>query len=241
MKLVICIQFCEQDRIRAMRLAESIARIAPRDGTEVSMMLANRFDCRPAESSALECISSGMPVEIFTTHTQGIGWPEGCNAMAFDIFREMGKRADTSPLLSGSAFLLIEPDCVIIDCDWIKKLMAEWRLAKLQGKHLMGAWRKSGPECGHVNGNAVFDLDIIRLTGISDAMNSIRSTAWDAALAPYFQPHWHLTGLISNRWNENSLTPEQIETPWMGVVPPVLVHGCKSDDVWNYAQQKLFQ
>lgn len=239
--MAVALQFYSKDRDRAMRLAHWITDIEKSPRSDVMIILVNRFDCAKADEETVRKVSSKFPVMTFTTTTKQYGWPEGCNAVAFDVFRMIEDEVDINVYQPGDPLLLIEPDCVPISRTWLNDLTEEWQLAQAQQKCVMGAWRKSGPECGHINGNAIFDVDITRkLPGLSDAMKAVRGTAWDAALAPYFKGYWYFTGLISNRWNENTLTDEQIETPWIGCRVPVLIHGCKSEDVWKYAQRKLF-
>ncbi len=238
--MVVAIQYYAKDRDRAMKLARWITDIEMAPRSDVIILLVNRFDCPKVDQEVIDYVGRKFPVMTMTTTTKAFGWPEGCNAVAFDIFRKMGEWVDDNLIKRGEPLLLIEPDCVPLKRNWLFALEGVWIAAHATGSLVAGAWRQSGPECGHINGNALFDADIVRLIpGMSDAMNGIRGTAWDAALAPYFEKHWHFTGLISNRWNENTLSDEQIETPWMGTTPPVLVHGCKSDDVWKYAHRKL--
>lgn len=239
--MLIYIPFYAKDRERAMKLARWIADFDSKARTDVQIVLVNRFDAEAPDDDTIARVQTTFPVSHFRSTTKKTGWPDGCNAMAFDILRDAKEAVEDGLVQRGDPILIMEPDCVPVHRDWIFMLLSEW--VRLEpGKLVMGAWRKSGPECGHVNGNALFDADILRLIpGIEAAIASIRGTAWDAALAPYFEKYWHFTGLISNHWNENTLTDEQIETPWIGTLPPVLIHGCKSDDVWKYAQRKLSQ
>ncbi len=181
-----------------------------------------------------------FPAMTFRTRSAATGWPDGCNALACETLRQALEYSRTI-FNDVDGLLLIEPDCVPISYGWIYSLWARWRDARNEGRLLMGAWRQSGPECGHINGNAMFVPDILeRIPGLlALPAHAIAGTAWDAAFAPFFKPHWAFTGLISNRWNETNLTEQQILTPWIGTAEPVLIHGVKDDSVWDFAIKRL--
>lgn len=234
-KLVIAIPFWEGDRTEAMRLASFITDIEPAPRIDVAVLLMNRWDTAPAGQSILFDLSQKFIAWTYETKAGFTGWPAGCNAMAFEIFRLMAEDRSEEFIARDAAIFLMEPDCMPITRSWIDDLLCEWSKAQSSGKCIVGAWRPSGSHVGHINGNALYPIDTAKRFDLSYA----GFEAWDSILAPQFEPHWMKSGVISNRWQERNLTPEQIERPQYGTVPPSIVHGCKDSSAYDYAKNKL--
>lgn len=225
--MLIALQFCPTDFPHAMRLARLIADIERTPRTDVEFCFAARFDCAPAPD-AVKYLMLKFPVRIFNTTTRWTGWPGGPNGMARDVLahaaREWAKQ---------DGILLIEPDCVPMARDWIDQLRYEWSQHRCL---MMGAWRDSGPSCGHINGNCIVSPDFadrVNLRGIT------QHCAWDCAIAPQVRHQWHSTGLILNRFQSLGAEEEVLKWPDEGVKPPVLVHGFKDDSAYDIAVKKL--
>lgn len=235
-KLIIGIPYWKEDRALAERMLMLMSDLEAKPREDVLLVLMERYDSEAISGLTMGSVGRKFAWRMMTSKTRATGWPAGCNAMAYDLFEAVGGMLASLKMDFDPAFLFLEPDCVPIACDWIDQLLGAWRQARLEKKYIVGAWRDSGGPYGHINGNALYPPDLADLFPLKYTEGGI---AWDAALAIPTHPYWHFSGLIRNRWHETELTPQQIETPWTGSAPPVLIHGCKDDSVYNYAVKKL--
>lgn len=236
MKLAICLQYHEADRVRAYELAAMIAANEPKFRDDVILCLVNRWDCPTAPAEVVAPLELKFHVEQFTTTTRAAGWPAGCNAMARDVLRHAAQEWRFGAWHAVTGVMLLEPDCIPIARDWIDQVKKEWHAAYVDLKWLMGTWRDGGGDLGHINGNCVVVPDFIFKV---DMTNMFEWLAWDCAISPQVHTHWRVTDLICNRWKETGLTDETITTHRSGVGQPVLVHGVKDNSVWDYARRTL--
>ena len=231
MKLLIALQYWTGDRDLAKRLAELIWRI--RGDKDPSLVMVGRSDCEPLVIDA--------PYFFYATGDGPTGWPAGPNHMAVDLIKQIHYRYQFGGWGNFDAALLMEPDCIPVQKDWISQLEAEWDTVK-EKAWMMGCWRASPDWVGHINGNCVIRPDFAKLVDL----RVDPGLAWDCAIAPQVKDHWHNTSLISNRYEERKVPDEVIMTPYNAIKadpatlkPPVLVHGVKDDSVYDYAVKKL--
>lgn len=236
--IVICLQFCPQDRPRAMELARLIAANESKPRSDAMFCFVNRFDTTGPDPVTFDAVNAKFYTEIHRTTTEQKGWPQGCNAMAIDTLRHAEWSTRFGSWHEATGIMLLEPDCIPVQKEWIDRLVAEWKPAFAAGKWIMGTWRDGGGELGHINGNCIVRPDFAQLVNFNGIPEWL---AWDCALSEQVHKHWHITHLICNRWKETNLSDVQIITHRdFGDFPfPVLVHGCKDDSVWNYAKRTL--
>jgi hypothetical protein len=231
-RIVIALQFCHSDKENAMRVARLIADNEPSFRKDVEICFVARFDC-VQDLETIGYVASKFVVSTFTTTTKATGWPQGPNAMAFDMIKESWRRVFFAMAWADVKFvLLMEPDCIPVRSDWINLLIETWDTAHLQGKYIVGCWRDGGGTIGHINGNMMFPPN---LTARINTDFQIDGCAWDCQMAPAFSPHWYHTDRIVNLWQEKNISEERLNK----MEYAALVHGCKSDDVYDYAKKKL--
>lgn len=233
----IFLQFFEADKEQAMKVARLIADLEDVFNPNVELIFAHRFDCEPPENDVLFHCVQKMAVSLFRTSTRWYGWPAGCNAMALDCLKEARDRAQKNQWSRGDMVLLLEADACPLSRTWLADLHADWLQARDLGRILMGSWRNSGPECGHINGNCVVIPCFLNVFN-ADRLFS-QHVAWDAAIAPYAEGFWIKSGLIKNCFQTQHISDEEIEKPEIGLRPAVLIHGIKSDDALNFARRKI--
>lgn len=231
---VIYLQFYEGDKREAMALAQFMAEIEPRRREDVKIRFMARKDCAMPELGFFKEVGKKFDISWAHTNSDASGWPDGPNDMALQIIREGVKPLVSIGWQDVDTFILLEPDCVPLSRDWINALLAEWQVAKANGKWIMGSFRQSGPACGHINGNCVLRADLNKLMSLE---RSPRGYAWDCWLAPRLQKHWHVTGLILNKFRSRNATETALRTPETGDVPPVLVHGYKDHTAIDIARK----
>lgn len=236
MKLIIALQFHEADKPQAMRLARLIADIEPVFRDDVDFCFVERFDCSPADSATMGYVGRKFSLSTFVTKTNWTGWPDGPNATALDLLNHSLRMVQCGQWAEADALLLLEPDCVPLDKNWIDRLKAEWRLAEAAGKFICGAWRDSGGEHGHINGCCLIRPD---LASQIDLKCITPNLAWDCAIAPQLRHRWRTTGLIKNRFQSKNAAFSDLVIPDEGGRSPVLVHGFKDDSAYNIAKTSL--
>lgn len=225
MKIMIALQFWEGDRVKAMRLARLIADIEPKARDDVEFCFVRRFDTEPIAHDDLSHLSLKFKTHVIKTTTQWTGWPGGPNAMALDVLNAF---KDWEGL---DALLLIEPDCVPTSCHWLRHIMDEWESATTLQKWVMGSWRGSGGQDGHINGNCVVRPDLAKVVPLGNLVGP--GFAWDCAIAPYIKNHWFITGAIKNQFQSSNATAADLLTPEFGEFSPSLVHGYKDDSAFE--------
>lgn len=234
-RFVIAISYHEADKPQAERLLRLIAdnELAPRGDVEICIV--RRFDATPAIDSMVH-LADKFKVSAFTTHTPWTGWPAGCNGVARDLLEESALRVKSGEWADVEGLLMIEPDCVPCTPTWIDALRIAWHHAKADGCLQMGAWRNSGGEFGHLNGNCVVVPDLASRICL-DVIG--RDLAWDCAIVPQVKHRWQVTGLIKNAFSTHAATEYDLRTPEIGILPPALYHGCKSEDAIAIAERWL--
>ncbi len=232
MNILICIQYYDADKLQAFRLAKMIGDIEKnnqRPKGDVRILMARRFDCplTDVDTAVLLALERHVCVETWRSKTKWVGWPGGCNGLARDLLIEL---ASSQSSHRADCVILLEPDCVPFYYDWINVLAAEWTLASSTDKWLLGAWRDSGGQFGHVNGNMVCRPDLAKLIPLEAIIGP--DLAWDAAIAPYVQARWEPTESIANHFKSTNCAAGMIDKA-------VLVHGYKDNSAYDLAVKKL--
>jgi hypothetical protein len=239
MKTVICLQLYEADKATAMRLARFITDIEPVKRDDVELVFCARFDCDHDEETERYC-ADRFQVTRFNTSTPWTGWPAGPNGMAFDLLRWMLNRVKAGEVSRKDALILIEPDCVPVHANWINLLLEEWNQAHPHGVLMMGAWRPSGGEHGHLNGNCILKPSIFEV--LSEGVFN-EYLAWDCSIVPDIYQNWWPTHQIKNCFESRNATEQDMRGSVCHADGrfPVLVHGYKDDSAYNIARRLLLE
>jgi hypothetical protein len=209
-----------------------IADIEPVYRPDIKFVFVYRFDCEPDQETIMY-VSHKFQTETFKSHLKWEGWPAGPNGMAVDILRALDGRTKTGEWKDITGMLLIEPDCVPLTTAWLYLIMHEWEQARAQGKWIMGAWRDSGTQWGHINGNCVVRPDFAKLVDLDCVSQHF---AWDCAVSYFTHDHWHITSLILNCFQSVEAQADQL---FIGELH-ALVHGFKDQSAFNLAQEIMF-
>ena len=236
MKLCLCIQYYEGDILQAEALARFIAEIEPESRKDVVIRFVARYDSPHLDMDVFKVVSKKFDVSWVHSRRKWKGWPDGPNGMALDILEDGTRALENAGWYDVDGLVLLEPDCVPLANDWLNMLKAEWQVALSQEKWIMGSWRGSGPECGHINGNCVVRPDLAKKISL---LHPAMGLAWDCWLAPRLKNHWHITGLIRNDFQSRNATEAILRTPEVGDRPPVLVHGYKDQTAMDIARKQL--
>lgn len=231
-RLIIAVSYHEFDKPQAERLLRLIADCEPVKRDDVELHICRRFDATPAIDSMVYCADK-FKVSASTSKTPWTGWPAGCNGQALDLLTETNRRVKSGEWSDVDGLLMLEPDCVPCVPTWIDEIRIAWLRARMDDRWLMGSWRNSGGEFGHINGNCVVVPDLadrIDLGCISPHM------AWDCQIVPQVKNRWQVSGLIKNAFATQAATEYDLKTSESGAVRPAIYHGCKSAEAIEIAE-----
>lgn len=235
--LVICIQYYANDRQQAADLCELIAQIEPRRREDVRVRLVARQDCPHLDKAVIDAVGGKFDVSWAKTSKPVVeGWPQGPNAMAIEILSTAPDWLHVNGWTDANGILMLEPDCVVLQKNWLDQILAQWDAAHAAGAWCMGSWRNSGTPWGHVNGNACYRVDFAELTKLHKCPPDY---AWDCHAAMLAHKNWQISGLFLNKFREQNATEEALRTPEIGDAPPVLCHGYKDGTSHAIARKML--
>lgn len=236
MNIVVCLQYWAGDRREADTLARFMADIEPKRRDDVKIRFVARYDCESLDMDTLRYVGTKFDISWTHSRRKWQGWPDGPNGMAYDILEDGLKVLEKFGWQEIDGFLMLEPDSVPLQRTWLDQLIAEWAIARLENKWMMGSFRQSGPHCGHLNGNAMVWPKLGEHVHLKDAPQSF---AWDCYIAPFCKHHWHITGLIRNDFRSENATEQTLRTPEVGDKLPVLSHGFKDGSAMKIAREWL--
>ncbi len=227
-RFLVLLQFWDGDRDKAMRLARFIADLELGFRNDVEFVFVARYDCEH-DRETIDYVAQKFKVNWITTYTKWTGWPSGCNGVAKDALEWIASNRKDSP-----GALMIEPDCVPVCRGWIDRIRLEWDSLSSEIAQ-MGAWRPSGGEHGHVNGNCVIH------PSVAGAVSAVitEHLAWDCEIAPWIRHRWHKTTLIKNCFESKGATNQDLFWAPIGEQLPALVHGFKDSSAIDLARQNL--
>lgn len=234
-RFIICLQYHESDKPQAERLLRLIADCEREPRDDVELLLCRRFDAAPM-TEAMIYAAGKFKVSGYQTHTRWTGWPAGPNAMVKDVLTEAASRVKSGEWADVDGLLMIEPDCVPMSPNWIDVIRGAWRVTRGEGRWMMGSWRNSGGEFGHINGNAVVMPDLAERISL-DCIGS--DLAWDCAIVPQIKNYWQVSNAFKNCFESRGATEYDLKTPETGVGCPALVHGYKDTSAIEIAERWL--
>lgn len=203
--IVLNIQFWENDRDQAMKLARLIADLEPKKRDDI-MLFTARFDCKH-DFETIEYVKKKFDVLIHTTKRKATGWPNGPNQMMGDSYEFCVEHFRRMRRNDVEAVMMIESDCIPLHKNWINMLVAEFRAS---GKSVLGAWLKLGDaNVEHINGNCLIALNFWRK--FPSIFHPPSRGGWDVTLRHGILPNGHPSRLI---WSDYQLGQEH--NPWKG-------------------------
>jgi len=231
--IILTIPYHHRDRQQAADMCRLIADIEPARREDVRVRLVARGDTEHLELETIRAIGRRFDVSWSKTECTNDGWPSGPNMMAKEILMTSPSWLHEAGWSDAVGIYLMEPDCVPLCRDWLNQIIRAWDLALIDGAWLMGSWRNSGGEHGHINGNCVIDPK----HAVSIGRHINQHIAWDCGIVGHVRNHWCVSGLFLNRFQTTNATEEQLRTPETGAVPPVVVHGVKDNSAEAIARR----
>jgi hypothetical protein len=211
------------DALAVARLHEKICEFNGHRYSNTDCILVYRRDCPPdrvMERILSECFRS---FSVLRGSRRETGFPAGPNGLWCDLMQNIAQLY-ASKKLDCECVLTTEADAVPLVVDWDQKLLEAWRR---ENAKVCGHWLPNGDfACGHINGNALFDPSIAKLSPKFVGCDSAK--AWDSWFAPDFKAlGWADTPEIRSIYRKARISPELMET--LRSKGCVWLHGIKGD------------
>jgi hypothetical protein len=221
-KILILIQYYDRDfeqAVKLLNLTRRFLELRPENPILVRMI-------RRADST------KKLPDEVVKTHTtksKAVGYPLGCNGMAYDIM--------CTPWEADAVVLWEADDCPMA-LDWMEKLQL-WveSLYRLQPN-----WEVSGAlitdPIPHINGNLIFRPGIMKRV-VLPYMGNYHGQAWDIFYyrnRPVYQKNAHACPLIESVWKTETAPKEWLKARWGKLI---YIHGIKDDSALKFVSDNL--
>lgn len=231
--IVLCLQYWDGDRSTALRLARLIADIQPKWSDRFEFMFVPRFDST-LDANTVRYVSRKFNVWSRISARREIGWPAGCNGIVSDLFMDSLRRVNDGTWAHVDGVWLLEADALPLTIDWLDKIEQEWKLARADGKLIMGAWQPEWSNVGHINGNLIFHPALAAtVRGLEGCPPNL---PWDTHHAPKFAKHWYKSGQMVNFYKRTDVQEQEL---WPPGANWVFVHGIKDDTGYNLVRSRL--
>jgi len=241
MKILICMQYYEEDRLKAERVISTMCDLLPEQSELVELAFVYRQDSKPPSSKIqLKAQEKFAAVHAWKTTRHGLGHPGGCNEMAYGILNHVPIERHLHKRFSDiAAILLLESDVVFTRYNWDKELIGEWEKAVKANKLICGCVQPGVNESDrHVNGVALFDIDTAnQLTCLRGGSLSI---GWDYEHRMQLVPNALHSPLFFLDYRRPTINPEALFATRDGIAP-LLYHGVKDNSAIESVEAMIKQ
>lgn len=226
-RFLLAIQFWEQDKKQALRLAKLLTQLRPEGYDIVDLALVHRFDCEPPKAREFEDFFKN--IYVLGTTRRETGHPGGCNGMWHDLM-DQSYYLHKNNQWEYEFLLTTEADSCPLIVDWDEKLMAAWLR---EPGVVMGHWIKQHSTVGHINGNALFDPC---LTSMSQRLiGTPHNKSWDTWHAPLFKKlGWADIPEIRSHYDSKNFDSKIYDD--LAKAGCVWLHGYKDDSLFKFIQ-----
>jgi hypothetical protein len=237
--LVVVLQFCAKDWLRAAKLAHLLADVERRRRDDVCVLFvrASDFQENPVMDAAVaRCaevfltnhllVRPDKPSRADQWHNLG-NWVEGSNILwtaAVEHVLQMSPRWQTVFFADGG-------DGVPLHRDWVDVMQEDHAATVRAGLHVTGALRQCRGVM-HVNGNQVVERSFLAAHPEFTEIPTI-CQEWDVHHAAAILPVARVSSLIYGGWHQFGANPRQLaeialHSAWW--------HGCKDGDFVDLAR-----
>jgi hypothetical protein len=221
-----------------MELARLISDLEPEMNPYADFMLAFRWDTEIDHDTARYLARKFRMVYTFKNARRTTGWPDAPNDLFLEAYTHFAVKV-RKQVWDYSAALFFEPDCVPLARDWIKQLYDEWHA---QSKMFLGfIYAEKEHPLRHVNGNLLISPKYLKQNPSFQGCSS--RYGWDCYFARSMLPLATESRLIYNDYAKRSITEEELFSPKhrpnLGMIKPVLYHGCKGHDALVHVKKRF--
>lgn len=190
-KILLALQFWEQDKAAAMQVARLVADLEPKHSDLADFLFVARFDCTQDPATIAYVSKRFNTFSYVNKHRRGQGWPFGCNELWFGTVDHAYTQMQAKLMPDYKAILTFEADGYPLTPDWISRLHDEWDRLHAKGANIIGAMTPPGPPATagvHINGNCMVSGDPEYLHWLARKLGGCPpGGGWDYILAPEFK------------------------------------------------------
>lgn len=224
-RFLIVLQYHNGDISEAEELASLIADLERTRNHDADILLFARRDAKDFPSGAKAKLESKFDKVMFERCRRiANGHPFAPNEMFYDLVTLL---PTTMPYRTDyDAFINLEPDVVPLRPGWIGELYSEWKKANSEGLSAVGFIHEK-PKL-HMNGVAVWALDIWRRVGRNILSGGGPQVPYDVRHRDSILPHAKQTALIDFTYRRGTITPQELFAPRPATnAVPAIHHGVK--------------
>lgn len=241
-KILLALQFWENDKADAMRMARFVADLEPQHCAQADFLFAARFDCKHDPATVAHVSKRFNTFTFINRNRRAEGWPFGCNELFFGTVDHVYTQIEAKRMPQYKAIFTFEADGNPMSPDWIARLHSEWDRLHAKGANMVGAMIPPGPpetDGKHINGNCLVSAEKEYLHWIARKIGGCRPTAgWDWVLAPLFKNEgWANCPGMRSFWRSPAMPPEVFQRLRREGV--FFVHGVKDDSIIRHVRESL--
>ena len=224
-KFLIVLQYYNGDKDRVAEQAKLIADLERIRNHEADIMFFGRFDATPMSHDLIQLMRQKFQTihQLTCRAKDASTFPYAANSMYYDLCMVFGQYAPWKN--DYYAFINMEADCVPTRPGWIGELTKEFKHSELDGLAAIGHIHDHPQK--HLNGVAVWAIDIWNRVPGAKLSGSSPSVAYDIAQAPNLLPLAKDTPLIVLDYQRPTITAFDLFRPHKNGVAPALYHGVK--------------
>lgn len=211
MRILVVLQYYEGDAGEAKELLKFIAKHSKgHDINDFDLLLAERRGMPKGKMDDIKADLGKVFKNIyqFTGTRREVGWPAGCNALWHEtIWWAQAHRMRGESLADWQGMFTIESDCCPLTKPWLKRIQARYSCCLANGKAVLGHLLPEHDH-PHVNGNAVFPVDIAARYGALYGCDPV--IGWDAAHASKWLKDTQDDICIRSLWQTKTISEQQV-------------------------------
>lgn len=238
-KLLIVIQYYEKDRAAAEELGTLIADLERIRNRTADVLIFARFDAPEFDRAIRTKLEAKFDKVHFLRcrRRDARSYPFAPNEMFYDLVTLLGQPTPWRD--NYFAFVNLESDCVPLHSGWTTELIRDFRDAKAHGYSVVGHVHEPKNVPIHVNGVAVYDIDIWRIVGSGKLSGGNPNVAYDIAHAKDILPLARDTAYVYLDFQRPTIRAEDLFKPQKGSnVEPAIYHGVKDESARDAVRAK---
>jgi len=237
-KFLIVLQYYDGDVNDMEEVANIIADLERVRNHEADIMLFARHDAKPFPSHTRSKLESKFDkVHAVTCRNRdGNSYPFASNGMFYDLVTLLGQYPQwNQPYF---AFINLESDCVPLHPGWIRELINEFRQAQARGKHAAGHFHNGKEAPVHMNGVAVYAIDMFFKVPGGKLQGGRPNVAYDLDQAQNILPYAYDTPYIAMEYRRPTITAADLFRGHKAAVEPAIFHGVKDSSAREAVKAK---
>jgi hypothetical protein len=235
-KILLALQYWDQDKQLGMKLARLIADMEDRHSDKADFLFMSRFDCTH-DTNTEKYVNRKFNTYSVTNRRRASGWPHGCNDLWFGVMDWIYIMREAKKIPQYDAVFTFEADGAPLLPNWITVLRHAWDTAQMEKRtYVYGAFLQY--PAPHINGNGLFSCDPKFTYWLArEKVAASPHKGWDYELAPDFARWgWGNCPCIKSYWRTETFGEEQfVNEVNQGVA---WLHGIKDDSLIDICRKR---